>query len=43
MPPVGISSTLVRERVAAGRPVRWMVPEPVERLIAERGLYGGVA
>jgi nicotinate-nucleotide adenylyltransferase len=43
MPPVGISSTLIRERVAAGRPVRWMVPEPVERLIAERGLYGGVA
>ena len=43
MPPVGISSTLIRERVAAGRPVRWMVPGPVERLIAERGLYGGVA
>jgi nicotinate-nucleotide adenylyltransferase len=43
MPPVGISSTLIRERVAAGRPVRWMVPEPVARLIAERGLYGGVA
>jgi len=43
MPPVGISSTLVRERVAAGLPIRWMVPEPVERLIAERGLYGGEA
>ena len=43
MPPVGISSTLVRERVAAGRPIRWMVPEPVERLIAERGLYGGTS
>ena len=43
MPPVGISSTLVRERIAAGRPVRWMVPEPVERLIADRGLYGGAA
>jgi len=41
MPPVGISSTLVRERIAAGRPIRWMVPEPVERLIAARGLYGG--
>lgn len=41
MPPVGISSTLVRERVAAGRAIRWMVPGPVERLIAERGLYGG--
>lgn len=41
MPPVGISSTLVRDRVAAGRPIRWMVSDPVERLIAERGLYGG--
>jgi nicotinate-nucleotide adenylyltransferase len=40
MPPVGISSTLVRDRVAAGLPVHWMVPEPVERLIADRGLYG---
>lgn len=41
MPPVGISSTLVRERVASGLPIRWMVPEPVERLIADGGLYGG--
>jgi nicotinate-nucleotide adenylyltransferase len=40
MPPVGISSTLVRERVAAGRPIRWMVPDAVAQLIAERGLYG---
>ena len=40
MPPVGVSSTLVRERVAAGMPIRWLVPEAVERLIAERGLYG---
>jgi len=43
MPPVGISSTLVRERVAAGRPIRWMVPDAVARLIAERGLYGAAA
>jgi nicotinate-nucleotide adenylyltransferase len=40
MPPVGVSSTLIRERVAAGLPIRWMVPGPVERLIEERGLYG---
>jgi nicotinate-nucleotide adenylyltransferase len=40
MPAVGLSSTLVRERIAAGLPIRWMVPEPVEMLIAERGLYG---
>lgn len=43
MPPIGIASTLVRERVAAGRPIHWMVPEPVERLIAERRLYGAEA
>ncbi|HEU4801600.1 MAG TPA: nicotinate-nucleotide adenylyltransferase [Solirubrobacterales bacterium] len=43
MPPVGISSTLVRERVAAGRPIRWMVPDAVARLIAEHGLYGAAA
>jgi nicotinate-nucleotide adenylyltransferase len=40
MPPVGISSTLIRERVATGRPIRWMVPGSVERLIADRRLYG---
>jgi len=40
MPSIGISSTLVRERVAARRPIRWMVPEAVERLIADRRLYG---
>ena len=43
MPPVGISSTLVRERVAGGHPIRWMVPDAVARLIAERGLYGTAA
>ncbi len=39
MPEIEVSSSLVRERVAAGRPVRWLVPEPVAALIAERGLY----
>lgn len=43
MPPVGISSSLVRARVAAGRPIRWMVPDSVAALIAERGLYGAPA
>ena len=43
MPPVGISSTLVRARVAAGRPIRWMVPDAVAWLIAEHGLYGAAA
>jgi nicotinate-nucleotide adenylyltransferase len=40
MPAVGVSSSMVRARVAAGRTIRWLVPEPVEGLIRERGLYG---
>lgn len=39
MPEIGVSSTLVRERVAAGRPIRWLVPEAVAGLIADRDLY----
>lgn len=39
MPEIGVSSTLIRERVAAGKPVRWLVPLAVSELIAERGLY----
>ena len=39
MPRIEVSSSLVRERVAAGRPVRWLVPAAVAELIAERGLY----
>ena len=39
MPEIGVSSTRIRRRVAAGRPVRYLVPEPVLELIDERGLY----
>jgi nicotinate-nucleotide adenylyltransferase len=39
MPTIGISSTLVRQRVRACLPVRYLVPEPVESYIADRGLY----
>jgi nicotinic acid mononucleotide adenylyltransferase len=39
MPLCGVSSTLIRERAAAGAPLRHLVPAPVEALIAERGLY----
>jgi nicotinate-nucleotide adenylyltransferase len=39
MPQVGISSSMIRERIAAGRPIRWMVPDAVLGLIEEHGLY----
>jgi len=43
MPPVGVSSSLVRARFAAGRPVGWLVPDRVAELVRERGLYGAGA
>ena len=39
MPRIDISSSLIRRRVADGRPIRWLVPDAVEREIASRGLY----
>ncbi len=36
---IGVSSSTIRERIRAGRPVRYLVPGPVERFIADRGLY----
>jgi nicotinate-nucleotide adenylyltransferase len=39
MPQFGVSSSIVRERAAAGRPLRYLVPESVERFIEEKGIY----
>ena len=39
IPPVAVSSTEIRRRVAAGEPIHGLVPQPVERLIEELGLY----
>lgn len=39
MPEIGVSSTEIRRRIAAGRPVRYLVGEAVAKLIADRGLY----
>ncbi len=39
MPLCGASSTTVRQRAREGKPLRHLVPDPVVRLIAERGLY----
>ena len=43
MPPIGLSSTMIRRRVARGQPVRYLVPDAVADLIEERGLYAAGA
>jgi nicotinate-nucleotide adenylyltransferase len=40
VPPLAISSTMVRERVARGLPIAYLVPPSVERYIRRAGLYG---
>ncbi len=39
MPRIDISSTLVRERVGQGQPLRYLVPDAVAQAVSERGLY----
>jgi nicotinate-nucleotide adenylyltransferase len=39
MPQFGVSSSAARERAKQGRPLRYLVPNAVARLIEERGLY----
>jgi nicotinate-nucleotide adenylyltransferase len=39
MPEIDVSSTGIRRRVAAGAPIRHLVPDAVVQLIADRGLY----
>jgi nicotinate-nucleotide adenylyltransferase len=41
MPRIGVSSTMVRRRVRAGQPIRYLVPQPVAHYIESHGLYGG--
>jgi nicotinate-nucleotide adenylyltransferase len=43
MPTVEISSTMIRERAAAGLSIRYFVPCAVERYVTERGLYREVS
>ena len=39
MPRIDISSSLVRERAAVGRPLRYLVPDAVAEMIEEQRLY----
>ena len=39
MPRIDVSSSDIRRRVAAGRPIRHLVPDAVAQHIGEHGLY----
>jgi len=41
MPVIGISSSEIRQRLAQGLPIRYLVPPEVEKYITEQGLYLG--
>jgi nicotinate-nucleotide adenylyltransferase len=41
MPTIGLSSTMIRERVRAGEPIKYIVPDAVADYIHEHHLYRG--
>ena len=43
MPRIGISSTMIRDRVRAGTPIRYLVPDAVSGYIDQHQLYRSVA
>jgi nicotinate-nucleotide adenylyltransferase len=43
MPRIEVSSTMIRTRAAAGRPIRYLVPDKVANFIGAQSLYGASA
>jgi nicotinate-nucleotide adenylyltransferase len=43
MPRIAVSSTLIRRRIRAGQPIRYLVPDAVAAYIDQHQLYGGPA
>jgi nicotinate-nucleotide adenylyltransferase len=41
MPEIGVSSTMLRERVRSGEPTRYLMPDAVRSYIDRHHLYGG--
>jgi nicotinate-nucleotide adenylyltransferase len=39
MPWIGVSSTMIRRRVSAGQPIRYLVPDAVAAYIEGKGMY----
>ena len=39
MPAIGVSSTMIRRRVRAGQPIRYLVPDAVAGYIEAKGMY----
>lgn len=42
MPRIAISSTMLRDRVRSGQPIRYYVPDPVASYVERHRLYAGV-
>ncbi|MCL5942874.1 MAG: nicotinate-nucleotide adenylyltransferase, partial [Actinobacteria bacterium] len=43
IPALAVSSSMIRERLAAGQGVRYLVPEGVAEVIEKSGVYAGEA
>jgi nicotinate-nucleotide adenylyltransferase len=39
MPPIGLSSTMIRERARSGQPIKYLVPDAVDTYIQQHSLY----